>query len=201
MTYLYRHIRLDKNEPFYIGIGSDNNYKRAYSKHSRNIFWKRVIYKSKYEVEILLDNLTKEQAKQKEIEFISLYGKKINKTGTLVNISDGGEGALGYKHSEETKKKICEANKLKDYSKIDKSYMQTQEYKDKVSKINKGRKMPDSMRIKISERMKNNVLSESTKQKLRELRTGIIDSTEVRLKKSISAKIAWEKRKNNKNDF
>jgi hypothetical protein len=23
MIYLYRHIRLDKNEPFYIGIGED----------------------------------------------------------------------------------------------------------------------------------------------------------------------------------
>ena len=29
MAYLYRHIRLDKNEPFYIGIGSDTNFKRA----------------------------------------------------------------------------------------------------------------------------------------------------------------------------
>jgi hypothetical protein len=29
MAYLYRHIRHDKNEPFYIGIGSDNNYKRS----------------------------------------------------------------------------------------------------------------------------------------------------------------------------
>lgn len=28
MAYLYRHIRLDKNEPFYIGIGSDSNYNR-----------------------------------------------------------------------------------------------------------------------------------------------------------------------------
>ena len=25
--YLYRHIRLDKNEPFYIGIGTKNNAK------------------------------------------------------------------------------------------------------------------------------------------------------------------------------
>ena len=29
MAYLYRHIREDKNEPFYIGIGSDSTYKRA----------------------------------------------------------------------------------------------------------------------------------------------------------------------------
>jgi hypothetical protein len=34
MAYLYRYIRLDKNKPFYIGIGSDNKgqYKRAYNK-------------------------------------------------------------------------------------------------------------------------------------------------------------------------
>ena len=94
-TYVYRHIRLDKNEPFYIGIGTDVGYKRAYSKHSRNKYWDRVVGKTKYEVEILLDNLTKEEAKQKEIEFIALYGKKLNKTGTLVNITDGGESTNG----------------------------------------------------------------------------------------------------------
>ena len=34
MAYLYRHIRLDKNKPFYVGIGDNdnNNYKRAHSK-------------------------------------------------------------------------------------------------------------------------------------------------------------------------
>ena len=30
MAVVYRHIRLDKNEPFYIGIGK--NIKRAYEK-------------------------------------------------------------------------------------------------------------------------------------------------------------------------
>jgi hypothetical protein len=25
--YLYRHVRLDNNEPFYIGIGTKNKYK------------------------------------------------------------------------------------------------------------------------------------------------------------------------------
>ena len=36
MKVLYRHIRLDKNEPFYIGIG---NIKRAYNKSERNDIW------------------------------------------------------------------------------------------------------------------------------------------------------------------
>ena len=196
MTYVYRHIRLDKNEPFYIGIGTDSNYQRAYSKSSRNIFWNRVVNVTDYEVEIIMDNLTKDIAKQKEIEFISLYGKKINKTGTLVNISDGGDGNSGGKHTEEAKKKIGEANKFKDYSKFNRSHFQTQEYKDKISKINKGRKMPDSMREKTSLRMKNRVLSEEHKEKLRNLKLGFKASQETKDKMRLSAFIGWEKRKN-----
>lgn len=40
--YVYRHIRLDKNEVFYVGIGSDNKgkYLRAHGKEKRNKYWK-----------------------------------------------------------------------------------------------------------------------------------------------------------------
>jgi hypothetical protein len=43
MAYLYRHIRLDKNQPFYIGIGKDdvekrnNNTPTIYLKNYKNI--------------------------------------------------------------------------------------------------------------------------------------------------------------------
>jgi len=37
MCYVYRHIRLDKNEPFYIGIGSDFNYQRSRHQSGRKI--------------------------------------------------------------------------------------------------------------------------------------------------------------------
>lgn len=196
MTYVYRHIRLDKNEPFYIGIGTDTNYQRAYSKHSRNIFWQRVVKKTNYDVEIIMDNLTKDKAKLKEIELITLYGKKINNTGTLVNITDGGESGSGYKHTEESKRKIAEANKYKDYSKIDKSYMQTKEYKDKVSKNNTGRIMPKSMREKTSLRMKGQVFSIEHKEKLKIANTGLKRSDETKEKMRLAAYIGWQKRKN-----
>lgn len=39
MAYVYRHIRLDKNEPFYIGIGSNETYKRANTIKDRNKIW------------------------------------------------------------------------------------------------------------------------------------------------------------------
>ena len=43
---------------------------------------------------------------KKEIEFISLYGKIIDNNGTLCNLTNGGDGSLGLKHTEETKNKI-----------------------------------------------------------------------------------------------
>ena len=104
MPYLYRHIRLDKNEPFYIGIGSDDYYKRAHDIKSRNRHWKFVINKTAYEVDILMDGLTWEQACEKEIEFIKLYGRKDLNEGILVNMTDGGDGVLGSIMPEESKK-------------------------------------------------------------------------------------------------
>ena len=41
MACVYRHIRLDKNIPFYIGISTNN--KRPYSKNGRNNYWKNII--------------------------------------------------------------------------------------------------------------------------------------------------------------
>ena len=38
MAYVYKHTRLDTNEIFYIGIGSDNSFNRAFSKKKRNNF-------------------------------------------------------------------------------------------------------------------------------------------------------------------
>ena len=106
MAYLYRHIRLDKNEPFYIGIGSDDNYKRAYNKKGRSYSWKDIAYHIPYEVEILLDGLEWNEACQKEIEFITLYGRNDLGLGSLVNMTNGGEGQFGRKISENTRIKM-----------------------------------------------------------------------------------------------
>jgi hypothetical protein len=105
MAYVYRHIRLDKNEPFYIGIGSDAKYQRADYKglKGRNIYWHRIVGKTDYEIEILFDEITYEEAQRKEEEFIALYGRVNNKTGILCNLTDGGEGAKGLVTTDEAK--------------------------------------------------------------------------------------------------
>jgi hypothetical protein len=114
MAYLYRHIRLDKNEPFYIGISSDSNYKRAFSKRRSNI-WNNITAKTNYEVEIVMDRLNWEEACIKEKEFIQLYGK-ITNGGILANLTDGGEGIIGIERTEEYKNKISASLKGKKQS-------------------------------------------------------------------------------------
>jgi hypothetical protein len=118
MAYVYRHIRLDKNEPFYIGVGEDSpneigKYRRAYNVHNRSKHWKDICAKSKVEVEILMDDLTYEKAYEKEIEFIKLYGRVNLKTGTLCNKTDGGPGMKMPVLSSETlkKKKDCQKHR------------------------------------------------------------------------------------------
>ena len=123
---LYRHVRLDKNEIFYVGIAKRKN--RPYeSGPRRSSFWNKIVSKTKYEVEILFDNLSWSQAKEKEIEFIKLYGRKDLNTGTLVNMTDGGDGSLNPCLS--TRLKISEKSKNKIW---------TDESRDKLSKSKSG---------------------------------------------------------------
>lgn len=98
MAYVYRHIRLDKNEVFYVGIGSDNlgKYTRAHST-KRGDHWKNIFNNTEIIVEIMLDDLTWEEACEKEKEFIKLYGRKDLNLGTLINLTDGGDGTLNFK--------------------------------------------------------------------------------------------------------
>lgn len=125
MAYVYRHIRLDKNEPFYIGISKDAY--RPFTKKGRNKYWLRITNKTEYKVDILFNDLSYDEAKNKEIEFIALYGRKDSKNGTLVNMTDGGEGSLNIVVSKETRKLISQNNKGR------KGIPQTEESKRKIS--------------------------------------------------------------------
>lgn len=93
MAVIYRHTRLDNNEVFYIGIGISN--KRPYEKSNRNKYWNNIVNKTEYEVEILKKDLLYDNAKELEKILISYYGRKDLGLGTLVNMTDGGEGSQG----------------------------------------------------------------------------------------------------------
>ncbi|MBC7088669.1 MAG: hypothetical protein H5T96_09440, partial [Tissierellales bacterium] len=136
--YLYRHIRLDKNEPFYVGIGTKqrnshnsfiSEYKRGFSKRNRSKYWKNIINKTKYEVEILVESDDYDFIKEKEIEFITLHGRRDLGKGTLVNMTDGGDGIINIIYTEERKRKAVNSRK---------GYTHSEETRRKISKANKG---------------------------------------------------------------
>lgn len=89
MAYVYRHLRLDTNQPFYIGIGIQPW--RATVKRGRSLDWKKIVAVTDYEVEVIMDDIPIDVAAAKEMEFITMYGMVCNGTGTLVNRTKGGE--------------------------------------------------------------------------------------------------------------
>lgn len=103
--YIYRHIRLDKNEPFYIGMGTkpyttpnsgwSSVYKRAKEFKGRGSIWNNIVSKTDYRIDIVLESDNFEFIKNKEIELIALYGRRDLKKGILSNLTDGGGGSLG----------------------------------------------------------------------------------------------------------
>lgn len=111
--YVYLH-RTPNGIPIYVGIGTKfhgehesfkKRYARAYA-NTRNIYWKRVVAKYSFEVEILLESNDYELIKQQEIHFIKHFGRADKKEGTLCNFTDGGEGLLGKIYSEKDRNNI-----------------------------------------------------------------------------------------------
>lgn len=118
MYYIYRHIRTDENQVFYVGLGTKDIretsfskiYRRAFSKQKRNNFWKNIINKTSYNVEIIFESNDLSFIRQKETEFINLYGRRNLGKGSLVNLTDGGELNNNIVFSEEQKEKIRQYN-------------------------------------------------------------------------------------------
>ena len=164
MAYVYRHIRLDKNEPFYIGIGSDTKYRRANDiTYGRNPLHQRILDKTSILVEIILDDLTWEEACTKEKELIKLYGRKDQGTGILCNLTAGGEGTIGIIRNKETRIKMSDAQKGK---------VRSEEHKRKLSISGKGKIRTEESKRKSSDSLKGRKHSEESKRKMSESRMG-----------------------------
>jgi hypothetical protein len=201
MAYVYRHIRLDNGNPFYIGIGK--NESRAYSTKGRSKFWQKIVDKCGYEVEILFDDLDYEQAKLKEQEFISLYGRANTCNGLLCNLTDGGDGSLGYKPTKEALLKISNTSKGRikskeqiekwknnmDFTKSDETKekirqsllnkLHTEERKKNQSKSHIGKKLSDETKMKLSianKGKKKPPISDETQKKMSTSRNKYVQS-------------------------
>lgn len=95
--YIYLHIKETTGEPFYIGKGKNQ---RAYVKQYRNTFWNNIVKKHNYDIIILEENLSEDQALLQEQYWIKRIGRRDLNTGTLVNLTDGGDGQKGYVYTD-----------------------------------------------------------------------------------------------------
>jgi hypothetical protein len=155
MFYVYEHIRLDSNAVFYVGKGKG---RRCFDEKRRNQHWKRVVQKAGgFDVRIVVDKIDEELSFFVEQELIS----KLKLQGfTLANITNGGEGASGYKHTEEARKGFSQTmtRTMQTFKHIvrERQLGQNNSAKkagvgDKISKALTGRKLSEETKRKISQ--------------------------------------------------
>lgn len=117
MSYTYVYFCPVTGHPIYVGKGQDRRAYEHWEKcenppkksNKRLLTYLRKIKSIGLEpqIQIVLDEVTPREALDKEIELIALYKRK-SKGGTLYNLTDGGEGAVGYKAPPEVIEKWSE---------------------------------------------------------------------------------------------
>jgi hypothetical protein len=178
MAIVYKHIREDLNEVFYIGMGE--NESRAYTEYKRSVAWKNITNKTTYRVEIIFNNLKWEEACEKEKEYIKFYGRRDLGLGPLVNMTDGGEGGLGKIISEKHKiaVSIAQKGRKRTYDSINKFKQKmigrvlSEQHKKSIGNTLLGIKRDDNFKEKvktarlINNGMKDKHHSEEVKKKM-----------------------------------
>ena len=192
---VYRHIT--PNGKSYIGITSRENLNQRWSngRGYKDTPFGEAIEKYKWENikhEILDTNLTEDEAKRLEREYIEKYRTFIRFIDCKgYNCTLGGDGTVGWEHSEETKRKQSEALKGRQFSEETLHRMSeaqkgkklgtqlSEETKHKISEAHKGKPSPykgkhpsEETKRKHSEANKGKHHTEESKRKMSEARKG-----------------------------
>ena len=147
--YVYEWFIVDTGEVFYVGKGKGNRYKKT---TKRNKFFTNMYTTHRCDVRIVFNNLTEDEAFQKEKERIAYYRENTN--FRLTNVTDGGEGISGWNPPQEFRdkqSKIHKAqwqnaeyrNRIVSARHDPNSTYQSEEFKNKISKLVSGTKNPN----------------------------------------------------------
>jgi len=216
MYYLYVYLnplKLNENEnlpfkheAFYVGRGKGNRYKA----HLQKYRLKKDNIKNKLIKEILSNNLEPEiiiyesgltftESNNLERELIKEIGRIVDNSGTLTNITSGGQGIEGFKMSDETINKVKRTltkngfyKKLSESMKGDKNQM----YGERWHRSEEGKK-------NFSEKMKGIYpLEKKNEKEKKEIFNKISNSLkgykweeEEKVKRSEGMKKVWKERK------
>ena len=173
-------------EPFYVGIGTAKRVRlKDRNAHHKNICnkypdWTREIFYTG----------DTESCKRIEKYLIAEFGRRDLGLGTLVNMTDGGDGTNGWQ---------CTPEELDRRSAQSKKLWQSEEHRERMRKLSTGRSITDEARAKIGDAHRGKVISIEVREKIRSKLIGRKPTEEAVRKSAESRKgmVFTEERKQN----
>lgn len=205
--YVYAYLREKDSKtatagtPYYIGKGKS---RRFLAKHSVPIPSEAT------NIQFIAVHLSESESFLLERRLISIYGRKNNGTGILLNLTDGGEGCSGRVVSEDTKDKIRAKRKLQVFTEETIDKFRTRRHSDETKRkmsmthqklYSEGRRIiSDEHKTIISNSSRTRIVSDETKQKIRLARASqvmkpITDETRKKMSESQTGRVSPNKGK------
>lgn len=187
--FVYCYLRAD-GTPYYVGIA------RLANRPVRRLKADTKPPRDHSRIRVMRSGLSWDQACHWERVYIARYGRKDNGTGFLRNRTDGGDGVIGYSHTEETKRLIGEMARGQKRSDATcrriseglRGRRLSAEAKEKIRLANLGKTYPQAVREKVSRALTGRPCSQATRARLRESNLGQRRSQDSRQKMSDAAK-------------
>lgn len=160
MFYVYIYIDPRDNTPFYVGKGkgrrslyhvriSKSKLQHRESNRLKVNKIRKILSLGLEPIVEIIPMETEELALQKEIDLIEKYGRIDNSTGSLTNLTNGGEGQSGWIPDCTHRKRMSESTKGEKNGMYKKEH--TEETKEKIRNKATGRKHKEDSKLKMSE--------------------------------------------------
>ena len=171
MKGIYAYVDTMDNSVVYVGKDSYIDEGRRRRDHMASYLYNaqpfnRILQNNpnryEYKEIFVFDEISRTELNHLEMQQIALFNPKFNFT-------KGGDGAKGYKHTDEAKRRIGEASKGRKHS---------EESRRKISEANKGRQLSVEHRRKLIEARKGKTTPLETRRKQSEAHKGRYNSDE-----------------------